>query len=87
MEASPLLEDNQWMLDLAAREPIILGTCGDIEIGKAGFGNGLERFQRADDSTEFASGNLWNRNLVKTSKSRRRLRISNCSRRQASKWI
>src|SRR6185437_7233704 len=37
VEASPLLEDNQWVLDLAHREPIIRGTCGDLEIGKAGF--------------------------------------------------
>ncbi len=63
VEASPLLEDNQWVLDLAAREPIILGTCGDIEIGKPGFGNGLERFLKSGRFYGIRIGNLWNRNL------------------------
>jgi predicted TIM-barrel fold metal-dependent hydrolase len=63
VEASPLLEDNQWVLDLAAREPIILGTCGDIEIGKAGFGETLERFQKSGRFYGIRIGNLWGRNL------------------------
>jgi predicted TIM-barrel fold metal-dependent hydrolase len=63
VEASPLLEDNQWVLDLAAREPIILGTCGDIEIGKPGFGDSLERFLRTGRFYGIRIGNLWNRNL------------------------
>ena len=51
VEASPLLEDNQWVLDLAAREPVILGTCGDIEIGKPGFGDNLGALlEERDDS-------------------------------------
>ena len=63
VEASPLLEDNQWVLDLAAREPIILGTCGDIEIGKPGFGDSLERFLKTGRFYGIRIGNLWNRNL------------------------
>jgi L-fuconolactonase len=63
VEASPLLEDNQWVLDLAAREPIILGTCGDIEIGKPGFGDSLERFLKSGRFYGIRIGNLWNRNL------------------------
>jgi len=63
VEASPLLEDNQWVLNLAAREPIILGTCGDIEIGKSGFGDSLERFLKSGRFYGIRIGNLWNRNL------------------------
>ena len=63
VEASPLLEDNQWVLDLAARDPIILGTCGDIEIGKPGFGDSLERFLKSGRFYGIRIGNLWNRNL------------------------
>ncbi len=63
VEASPLLEDNQWVLDLAVREPILLGTCGDIEIGKPGFGASLERFLKSGRFYGIRIGNLWNRNL------------------------
>ena len=63
VEASPLLEDNQWVLDLAAHDPIILGTCGDIEIGKPGFGDSLERFLKSGRFYGIRIGNLWNRNL------------------------
>ena len=31
MEASPLLEDNQWVLDLAAKEPVIVGVVANVE--------------------------------------------------------
>ena len=63
VEASPLLEDNQWVLDLATREPIILGTCGDIEIGKPGFGDSLDRLLKSGRFYGIRIGNLWNRNL------------------------
>jgi L-fuconolactonase len=63
VEASPLLEDNQWILDLAAREPIILGTCGDIEIGNGGFGENLDRFHKSGRFYGIRIGNLWGRNL------------------------
>ena len=63
VEASPLLEDNQWILDLAKREPIILGTCGDLEIGKAGFRENLERFHKSGRFLGIRIGYLWGRNL------------------------
>lgn len=63
VEASPLLEDNQWVLNLAMREPILLGTCGDIEIGKPGFGRRLERFLKGGRFYGIRIGNLWNRDL------------------------
>ena len=44
VEASPWLEDNQWVLDLAARHPVILGVVGHLEPGKPAFQGHLERF-------------------------------------------
>ena len=64
VEASPLLEDNQWVLDLAAHDPIILGTCGDIELGKPAFGDSLERFLKSGRFYGIRIGNLWGRNLT-----------------------
>ncbi len=46
VEASPLVEDNQWILDLAAQNPIILGTSGHLEPGKPGFGQNLDHFRQ-----------------------------------------
>jgi len=63
VEASPLLEDNQWVLNLAKHESIVLGTCGDIEIGKPGFGDSLERFLEGGQFYGIRVGNLWNRDL------------------------
>ncbi len=38
IEASPWLDDNQWVLDLAAREPLIVGTIGNLDPGSPEFG-------------------------------------------------
>lgn len=46
VEASPLVEDNQWVLDLAAKEPIIVGTVGHLEPGTPEFARQLERFHK-----------------------------------------
>ena len=46
VECSPWLEDNQWVLDIAAKDTLIVGTVGDLEPGKAGFREHLERFHR-----------------------------------------
>lgn len=46
VEASPWLEDNQWVLDIAAKDTLILGTVGDLEPGKPDFRKHLERFQK-----------------------------------------
>jgi L-fuconolactonase len=46
VEAGPWLEDNQWLLDIAAKDPIILGVVGNLEPGKPEFAKQLERFHR-----------------------------------------
>jgi L-fuconolactonase len=46
VEASAWLEDNQWVLDLAARHPVIVGTVGHLEPGKPDFRKTLSRFHK-----------------------------------------
>jgi L-fucono-1,5-lactonase len=63
VEASPWLEDNQWVLDVAAKDKIIVGTVGNLEPGKPGFRKQLERFQLNPLFRGIRYGNLWDRNL------------------------
>jgi L-fuconolactonase len=44
VEASPWIEDNQWILDLMPKNPIILGLVGSLPAGKDGFATLLRRF-------------------------------------------
>jgi len=44
VEASGWLEDNQWVLDLAAEETFIVGFVGRLEPGDANFADNLNRF-------------------------------------------
>ena len=46
VECSFLLEDNQWVLDVAGQDPIMVGTVGNLQIGGPEFGRQLERFHR-----------------------------------------
>lgn len=63
VEASPWLEDNQWVLDVAAKDRIIVGTVGDLEPGKPEFRKQLERFHRNPLFLGIRYGNLWGRDL------------------------
>jgi predicted TIM-barrel fold metal-dependent hydrolase len=44
IEASPRVEDNAWLLQLAADNPSILGVVGNLTPGKPKFGEHLKRF-------------------------------------------
>lgn len=46
VECSSLLEDNQWVLDVAAKEDIMVGTVGRLVPGAADFKANLERFHK-----------------------------------------
>jgi len=63
VEASPWLEDNQWVLDIAAKAPVIVGTVGDLEPEKPDFRQHLERFHRNPLFRGIRCGNLWDRNI------------------------
>jgi predicted TIM-barrel fold metal-dependent hydrolase len=43
VEASPWVEDNQGLLDLAAREPFLVGLVGNLPVGTPEFAGHLRR--------------------------------------------
>jgi predicted TIM-barrel fold metal-dependent hydrolase len=63
IECSPWLEDNQWVLDAAAKDSIIVGTIGDLEPGHPKFRAQLDRFARNPLFRGIRYGNLWGRDL------------------------
>ena len=63
VEASPWLEDNQWVLDVSAKDTMIVGTVGDLEPGKPEFRKQLDRFHRNPLFLGIRYGNLWDRNI------------------------
>lgn len=46
VEASPWVEDNQWVLDLAKDDQFIVGFVGNLEVGQPEFAGNLRRFGR-----------------------------------------
>ncbi len=44
IEASPWIEDNQWLLDLAAADPFLLAVVGRLDPSAPGFARDLRRF-------------------------------------------
>jgi len=64
VEASPLLEDNQWVLDVAKNDPIIVGTVGHLELSEPDFGKNFDRFHKNPLFLGVRYGNLWGRDLA-----------------------
>jgi L-fuconolactonase len=60
VEASPLVEDNQWILDLAAREKCIVGFVGNLDPNDAEFAANVKRFA----ANPIFRGVRWRGNLV-----------------------
>src|SRR5450432_4054721 len=46
IECSPLFDDNQWVLDVMARDPVMTGMIGDLEPDHKDFAKHLERFHK-----------------------------------------
>ncbi|MEY4177006.1 MAG: hypothetical protein RLY70_580 [Planctomycetota bacterium] len=44
VEASPWVEDNAWLLALAARDPFVVGVVGNLQLGDPEFAARLKRF-------------------------------------------
>jgi L-fuconolactonase len=63
VEASPWLEDNQWVLDIVSNDKFIVGTVGNLEPGKPDFRKQLERFQRNPLFRGIRYGNIWDHDL------------------------
>lgn len=63
VEASPLRSDNDWVLQLIAQHPIIVGFVGDLVPGGPSFAQDLDRLHTNPLFLGIRCGNLWNRDL------------------------
>ena len=63
VECSTWVEDNQWVLDVAAKDSILVGTVGNLEPGKPEFRAQMERFHKNSLLRGIRYGNLWGRDL------------------------
>jgi L-fuconolactonase len=63
VECSPWLEDNQWVLEVAAGDTIMVGTVGDLEPGRPDFRRQLDRFHKNPLFRGIRYGYLWGRDL------------------------
>src|SRR5205823_10080567 len=64
VECSPWFEDNQWVLDTAENDTIVVGTIGNIDPNQADFGTRLEQLHRNPLFRGIRYGNLWGRSLA-----------------------
>jgi L-fucono-1,5-lactonase len=64
VEASPLVTDNDWLLNVAEKHPVIVGVIGDLVPGSASYLADLERLRVDPLFLGFRYGNLWNRDLA-----------------------
>lgn len=63
VEASPWPDDNQWLLDTAANDKIIVGVIGNLVPGSADFSGQLERFISSPLFLGIRYGNLWGHDI------------------------
>jgi predicted TIM-barrel fold metal-dependent hydrolase len=64
VECSPWFEDNQWVLDIAAQDSIIVGTVGNLDPGQRDFGKRLDQLHRNPLFRGIRYGNLWGQSLA-----------------------
>ncbi len=65
VEASPWIEDNLWVLEVAQRDPIMVGVVGNLEPDKPEFAEYLGRYRKHPLFRGIRYGNLWNRDIVR----------------------
>jgi L-fuconolactonase len=65
VEASPWVEDNLWALEVAERDPIIVGVIGNLEPDKPDFAEMLDRYHKNRLFRGIRYGNLWGRDITK----------------------
>ena len=63
IECSPLFDDNQWVLDVMAKDPIMTGMIGDLEPDHKDFAKQLERFHKNPLYLGIRYGNIWDRDF------------------------
>ncbi len=64
VEASPLATDNQWLLEIAAKSPIIVGVIGDLVPSAPDYRTQLDRLHANPLFLGIRYGNLWDRDLA-----------------------
>ena len=65
IEASPWVEDNLWVLEVAERDTIIVGVIGNLEPDKPDFAEMLGRYHKNRLFRGIRYGNLWGRDITK----------------------
>jgi predicted TIM-barrel fold metal-dependent hydrolase len=65
IEASPRLEENDWVLETIEKDTIMVGYIGDLEPDKPEYGQYLEKYHRNPLFLGIRYGTLWNRDLGK----------------------
>jgi L-fuconolactonase len=63
VECSPLVEDNDWLLDVAAKYTIVVGVIGNLDPASPDFPKQLERLGANPLFRGIRYGNLWGRDL------------------------
>ena len=63
IEASPLASDNDWVLGVIGKNPIMVGMVGDLVPGSPTYLRELDRLHRNPLFLGIRYGNLWNRDL------------------------
>ena len=66
VECSPWPADNQWVLDIAAKDSFIVGAIGDLEPGTPGFAQQLAALRKNPLFRGIRYGNIWDRDLGKS---------------------
>ena len=61
VEASPWIEDNLWVLDVAQRDTIIVGVISNLEPDKPEFKEYFDRYRKHPLFRGIRYGNLWGR--------------------------
>jgi predicted TIM-barrel fold metal-dependent hydrolase len=64
VEASPWVEDNLWVLEVAEKDPIIVGVIGNLQPDKPEFKEYLDRYHKNKLFLGLRYGNIWGYNLV-----------------------
>ena len=65
IEASPWIEDNLWVLEVAERDTIVVGVVGNLEPDKPDFAEMFARYHKNPLFRGIRYGNLWGRDITK----------------------
>src|SRR6185369_3572290 len=64
IEASPWIEDNLWVLEVEEKDPLMVGTIGNLQPDKPEFKEYLDRYHKNKLFLGIRYGNLWGYSLT-----------------------